>query len=284
MNFCNYAKIIIARNSKDPNSSSTNQNSGKQQLTKFSNTVPVAKRYEFYENVMQKYPKMYLSFQSFSTNLPRLQRYITNSKYWKNGNRNGEKSQFIQTYSLQSWSKLHEREKQMHTPLNCVKCEVKNPEIASTHSSVSESTENIIAKTNELATEIQKLNAARRSDGAEQLIKIIEPIMENTFQKSLKNTVTSAYNLTEKLPSDKKHQQKVKSTRENTQKISNLISNTENEIVSFLASGSSYNQRDRERMNTYFETTEAAHNRSASKVKKKTEIWGPKTKETCWQA
>lgn len=267
MNFCNYAKIIIARNSKDPHSSNTTGKTGQQQLSKFSNTVPVAKRYEFYQNVMQKYPKMYLPFTSFSTNLPRLQKYITNAKYWKQGNRNGEKSQFIQTFSLQSWLKLPEREKQMHTLKNCVKCEAKNPEVASMHVSVSESTKNIIAKTNDLAQEIKMLHSDRMVDGAEQLVKIIEPIMENTFQKSLKNTVTSKYNLTEKLSSDKKQKQKIKSTRENSEKISRLISNNNNEVTSFLASGNSYNKRDRERMDIYFETTEAAQIRSTSKIK-----------------
>lgn len=54
---------------------------------------------------------MYISAKSFSTNLPRLQNYITQRKYWENGNKHGEKSQFIKTFSLGNWYFLAEREK-----------------------------------------------------------------------------------------------------------------------------------------------------------------------------
>jgi hypothetical protein len=40
---------------------------------------------------MEKYPKMQISFEKFKYKLPRIQKYITNSKYWKNNNKNGEK-------------------------------------------------------------------------------------------------------------------------------------------------------------------------------------------------
>lgn len=60
---------------------------------------------------MQIYSKMYISAKSFSTNLPRLQNYITERKYWKNGNKHGEKSKFIKKFSLENRYFLTEREK-----------------------------------------------------------------------------------------------------------------------------------------------------------------------------
>ena len=104
-------------------------------------------------------------------------------------------------------------------------------------------------------------------DGAEQLVKVIEPIMESTFNKSMKNTVSAQYNLTEKIPSEKKQRQKIKTTKESNEKISKILSHNDNEVNSFLASGSSFNQRDRERMSTYFESKQAARMRNAVKVK-----------------
>lgn len=57
------------------------------------------------------------------------------------------------------------------------------------HYSVSDTTQNIIKKqkkTNTLAQEIEYMHAARLFDGAEQLVKMIGPIMETTFKTSMK--------------------------------------------------------------------------------------------------
>lgn len=62
MNFCNFAKIIIARTSKDPKSLEWLQSSDKEKtslptLSNFSNLTTVSQRYEFYRKVMQRYQK-----------------------------------------------------------------------------------------------------------------------------------------------------------------------------------------------------------------------------------
>jgi hypothetical protein len=49
---------------------------------------------------MEKYPKMQISFEKYKYKLPRIQKYITNSKYWKNNNKNGEKMEFIRLHSV----------------------------------------------------------------------------------------------------------------------------------------------------------------------------------------
>lgn len=59
-------------------------------------------------------------------------------------------------FSLENWYFLAEREKNMHCLQDCTKCEASDPIISPTHVSVSETTENIIAKTKELANEIKK--------------------------------------------------------------------------------------------------------------------------------
>lgn len=60
--FCNFAKIIIARTSKDPKSLEWLQSSDKEKtslptLSNFSNLTTVSQRYEFYRKVMQRYQK-----------------------------------------------------------------------------------------------------------------------------------------------------------------------------------------------------------------------------------
>lgn len=216
--------------------------------------------------IMQRYPKMNISAKSFSINLPRLQNYITQSKYWKNGNKHEEKSQFIKTFSLENWYFLAEREKNMHCLQECTKCEASYPNISSTHVSVSETTENIIAKTKELANEIKNLHSQRLSHGSQQLVKILEPIVENTSHQS-KNTVTSNYYLIDKITSKEKQKKKMQNLREIPKTITNFISNDENKVESFLASALPYSHRERDRMSTFFETPKAAKLRSESVAK-----------------
>lgn len=97
-------------------------------------------------------------------------------------------------------------------------------------------------------------------------MKILKPIFENTFHSSLKNTVTSHYNLIDKISSNEKQIKKLQSSRESTKTIK-LISNDENEVDFFLASELSYSHRKRERMSTFFKTTNAAKKRPESVAK-----------------
>lgn len=97
-------------------------------------------------------------------------------------------------------------------------------------------------------------------------MKILKPIFENTFHSSLKNTVTSHYNLIDKISSNEKQIKKLQSSRESTKTIK-LISNDENEVEYFLASELSYSHRKGERMSTFFKTTKAAKIRPESVVK-----------------
>lgn len=140
MNYCNFAKVIIARCSKDPHSVEWWQNKTERKTkestlssppsNKFSNLLTAPKRYEFYKNIMHRYPKMYVPYKKFRTNVSRLQNYLTNNKYWKNSNKTGEKQQFLQSFSLQTWSLLSEREKNLHSLEDCARCEATNPSLA----------------------------------------------------------------------------------------------------------------------------------------------------------
>lgn len=70
----------------------------------------------------------------------------------------------------------------------------------------------------------------------------------------------------------------MQNSREIPKTITNLISNDENEVEFFLASGLSYSHRERERMSTFFKTPKAAKLRSESVAK---EIKSDKRKKTC---
>jgi hypothetical protein len=278
MNYCNFAKVIIARCSKDSQSikwwENKNQPGSEPQslsssLANFNNLVPCPQRYSFYQSVMQNHTKMYLSYDAFSKNITRLQSYLTQNKYWKSGNANGEKRLFMQQYSLKSWCALSNTERNLHSVKNCAQCESVNPSVASLHKSISATTENIMLKTESLVQEIKSMTPNRVANASTQMMNILEPIFENNFSISLKNAASSRYNLTEKKSSAEKFKEKVKEGRKSSQNISNLLSN-EMEIDTFLSSGTSYNQRDRDRLAAYFETPQAAKQRSEKDSKKVT--------------
>lgn len=223
MNYCNFAKVIIARSSKDPQSIEwcKNKAEGKStgtilptpQLSKFSNLVSAPKRYDFYQTIMHRYPKMYIPYKKFSSKLSKLQNYLTNNKYWKNANINGEKQQFLQKFSLDSWSLLSEREKHLHSLQDCARCEATDPSSSSLHRSVSEKTENIMFKADDLINEISTLTPNRTANGQLQMMNILEPIFESKFHTSLKNATSNFYSLTEKKTGVQKFQEKINETR-----------------------------------------------------------------------
>lgn len=84
MNFCNFAKVIIGRSSKDPESIkwwSTRENDiNSISNVKSSNKSP-SFRYNFFNNVMHRYPNMHLPYDKFVRQLPRLQNYLAMPKY-----------------------------------------------------------------------------------------------------------------------------------------------------------------------------------------------------------
>lgn len=147
MNYCNFAKVIIARNSKDPqsidlwNSSSGKNNNSSPQLAvhlgKFNNLYTASERYEFYSRVMVRYPKMHIPYTTFVRQLPRLQNYLTKNSYWKNANKNGEKAQFINHFDLKEWCTLSKKDRKTHQLVNCIACESQSLNDTALHKFVS---------------------------------------------------------------------------------------------------------------------------------------------------
>ena len=89
INYFNFAKVIIARCSKDPHSVEWWQNKTERKTKELTlsspspkNLLTAPKRSEFYKKFMHRYPKTYVPYKKFRTNVPRLQMFLTNNKYW----------------------------------------------------------------------------------------------------------------------------------------------------------------------------------------------------------
>lgn len=88
--------------------------------------------------------------------------------------------------------------KHLHSLQDCARCEATDPSSSSLHRSVSEKTENIMFKANDLINEISTLTPNRTANGQLQMMNILEPIFESKFHTSLKNATSNFYSLTEK--------------------------------------------------------------------------------------
>lgn len=146
------------------------------QLSKFSNLVSAPKRYDFYQTIMHIYPKMYIPYKQFSSNLSKLQNYLTNNKYWKKCKHKGRKTA-ISSKVLPGFTILFVRErerKNLHSLQDCARCEATDPSSSSLHRSVSEKTENIMFKADDLINEISTLTPNKTANGQFQMMNILE--------------------------------------------------------------------------------------------------------------
>ncbi|CAC5423131.1 unnamed protein product [Mytilus coruscus] len=65
---------------------------------------------------------MKIYFKDFGIKLKRLQKCITNKKYWRNNNMDGQQNKFVDYFSLKNWEKLSNEEKREHTLEDCKRC------------------------------------------------------------------------------------------------------------------------------------------------------------------
>ena len=116
MNFCNFAKIILARTTKDSNAiawwekknkeNENNSNENNKIISNYNCCLSSSFRHKIYNNIMFRYPKMQIAASVFQKRIKNLQKYVAESKYYKGNNKNGEKTRFVNSFSLQNWEQL----------------------------------------------------------------------------------------------------------------------------------------------------------------------------------
>jgi hypothetical protein len=114
MNCCNFVKVILARATKDKaqidhfNSESDNDSIKAQ----YNNSLPLNIRYDNYTTFMQTFPKMHInSYIYFCQKVPHVQNYVYINTCYTTNNKNGEKSRFVNHFSLQDWLQLTNSQK-----------------------------------------------------------------------------------------------------------------------------------------------------------------------------
>lgn len=258
MNFCNFAKVILARTTRDSNAfawwekrNNENNNENSKIVSKYNKGTTSSFRHKFYNNIMHRYPKMHISVSVFQKRIKNLQKYVVESKYFKGNNKNGEKTKFVNSFSLQNWEQLSHRAKMTHTLENCKPCMYEN-DASALHvsyglarqealSKCTEMTEKLLEASNQPKTLKGSINAAKT------LISTIKPVFEEKTGHNFTNVFAQSLNLTPKLTHEEKRKQIEENVKKSHEKTQNSQEEDDNDVQYFLASGKSYNQHERDR-------------------------------------
>lgn len=189
MNYCNFAKVIIARSTKDNNLLTWWENHEKNDADageisinrncRNSNDV----RYNMYHQIMHRFPKMYVPLSVFKKRLPRIQNYVTDAKYYKKNNMNGERKQFVEFFSLQNWAKLSKTAKQGHSITDCRACTYDLHSMSSLHLSYSRELKDAINNCQDMTESFLNSTGTKTMTGAINIVKAMVNTMKPIFEK-----------------------------------------------------------------------------------------------------
>lgn len=253
MNLCNYAKVILARSTKEPESlnfwNNRNEND-KVFVPNHPQNISLAQRHNNYQIIMNKYPKMHMTLREFTSKVTRVQNYLKSTKYWKNGNQNGEKSCFIEQHQLKNWYHRSEAEKKQHSKENCSKCE-SDVFHASLHKSAAPDTVEAAKSLANLVNNFSNSQSkASNETKAFQVVKTIAPFIEKEFHVEMKDTVAKAYKIsTKKSESEAKIAKKI--TASNKKTLAKIFA-SDNDEINFLSTNKSLREYERERLKTFY--------------------------------
>lgn len=264
MNYCNFAKVIIARGTKDQNqidifNSDKENNNECTSTAKYNNSLPLHHRFDNYTAFMEQYPKMKIeSYMTFSYKTPLIQDYVTKNKYYATNNKNGEKEQFTNHFSLQNWvQNISHYEKQQHSLENCHSCNTIHIQHSILHKSIPASVKNVHGLSQNLVTNVSQQTMSRNPTGkvskvAKAVVNYLDPVFEKEFGQNFQTAMAKAHNLSP-LESSKEQKKRVeKSVREITTNISKAMTNNDNDVTLLLSTGKSYSQYERERLTLCF--------------------------------
>ena len=265
MNLCNFAKILIARSSKDSNAIDFYNNINKDDSTgsttfieKLNSLISLKQRHENYNIFTSKYPKLQVpSYTTFKNTCVKLQDYVTLDKYYSNRNANNERKKFIEHFSLQNFCKLPENGKSLHKLADCNECLTVHAEYSSLHTSYEKSA-NLHHLCNNIVENIENVTSpstnveAKGKKSVKLLLKVLQPVVENKYNIDFKKTVANTLSLTPKIPANEQKRTILKSVKTAQSEIQHSFQQNDNDLSHLLSSGKSFKQHDSDRMETCF--------------------------------
>lgn len=270
MNYCNFAKVIISRSTKDSaaidsfNKYDKNEKTSKTStfIAKYNTSLSITQRFENYNIFMAKYQKLCIpSYLQFKQQCLRLQTYVTGNKYYSNNNHSGERNTFITHFSLQNWIKLNEHEKGQHMLQNCNICNISHEEASALHKSfVNNPLQKLCTELMQTASATTSKNSEKRGkQTVQKVVKTLQPVFEKTFETmNFKKTMAEALNLSPKETSVEKNKKVLASIKETNKQVESTYHSNDNDLEILLSTGKSFQQHNMERLKTSFVPKEDA--------------------------
>lgn len=205
-----------------------------------------------------------------------VQDFVTNKKYFRNGNNNKERETFTQHFSFSTWHQLSENEKNSHQLTYCHPCATFHSEFSALHSSASAQQKHINEARETLTSEICAQFGNSRSPNSESkgikviknMIDVVQPIIENKMGITFKSHLRDNFSV-KGIVSPSQNRKSVENTvKKSNSTIENLLINNDTDAMNFLASGKSYSMYDRERMSCTHVTKEVAEQHMVEKLEK----------------
>lgn len=126
---------------------------------------------------------MYVPLSVFKKRRPRIQNYVTDAKYYKKNNMNGERKQFVEFFSLQNWAKLSKTAKQGHSITDCRACTYDLHSMSSLHLSYSRELKDAINKCQDMTESFLNSTGTKTMTGAINIVKAMVNTMKPIFEK-----------------------------------------------------------------------------------------------------
>ncbi|CAC5408358.1 unnamed protein product [Mytilus coruscus] len=168
---------------------------------------------------------------------------------------------FTDNFSLFNWLKLPENEKQSHKLQDCSTCLTTHGSISSLHKSYSHAS-SLVQPCKDLVNNINEIIVSPSSSigkkTVQNVIKVLEPIIETQYNINFKKTLAEVMNMSPRESVVEKNNKIMTSIRETTQQIAESKTENNGDVQNLLASGKSFLQYERERLQTCYVTTDQA--------------------------
>ncbi|VDI42164.1 Hypothetical predicted protein [Mytilus galloprovincialis] len=261
------SKVFIGRSSKDLSEiknfnkhleeQETNASiSNKSFIPKYYNGISLTQRYDNYCAFVDRCKSLHITtYDVFKQQCKRIQDYLSENKYYKNRNTNGEKKTFIEFFSLNKWLKLSDGARREHSLHNCFACQTVLMEQSSLHTSFLQSRLNSACTqmVESFSSLTAKCNTPTQGNKiVKTVVGLIQPLMEKNLNVNFKEAVAASFNLTPRVSASEREQNITRVLINTNKQIEDSYKENDLDIEHLLASGKSYQQYDRDRLQTCF--------------------------------
>ena len=198
------------------------------------------------------------SYDTFKNMLKKVQKYVTESKYFINNSKNGEKKKFTDYFCLNNWLHLPEADQKQHTIDNCIQCMTVHASSSSLHKSFSnasileQSGSMLLKNIENLTPPNTKPSQKKGQKAVETMMKVLQPVVERKYDTNFKNAVAESLSLQPKETAREAKKKVKKIIHQTKHQIEESMQENDNDLDHLLGSGQSFAQYERDRINSCF--------------------------------